>query len=57
MARGLKFGLKVNEEEGLYNVAKTNALISCAADLHLCFHISNQRTNGPLNAHLTISQV
>ena len=26
--------------------------IYCAADLRLCFHIYNQRTNGPVNAHL-----
>ena len=30
---------------------------NCAADLCFCFRIYNQRTNGPVNAHLTISQV
>ena len=37
--------------------AKTKVLVSCAADLHLCYknmhkNTKNQRTNGPVNTHL-----
>ena len=37
MARGLKFRIYIVEGLYYYYVAETKALISCAADLRLCF--------------------
>ena len=45
--RGLKF--RIWEEEGLYHLCSEN---KGADQLHLCFRKCNQRSNGPVAAHL-----
>ena len=55
MARGLKF--LVQKVEGLYYPCSENKDTDQLrgqreADLRLCFRINNQRTNGPVDAHL-----
>ena len=55
MVRGLK--IWIQKVEGLYypcSESKGADQLRCnhKADLRLCFRIHNQRTNGPVNAHL-----